>query len=81
MLVCRISIFTITDEINSFSIDIPGHWETEFDRKTFAKIGEITELRSLELHVEEVRKRGNKIKKGVNEYKLSDFDTKKKRDT
>ena len=37
----------------------------------------LLELKSLELHVEEVRKRGNKIKKGYNEYKLSDFDTQK----
>ena len=32
-------------------------------------------LRSLDLYVKEVRKRGNQIKKGNNEYKLSDFDT------
>ena len=31
--------------------------------------------KSPELHVEEVRKRGNKIKIGDKEYKLSDFDT------
>ena len=35
------------------------------------------ELKSLELHVEEVKKTGNKIKIGDNEYKLSDFDTQK----
>ena len=78
---CTNSVFNITDENNSFSINIPGHWETEFDRKTFAKIGELIELRSLELHVEEVRKRSHKIKIGDSEYKLSDFDTQKKRDT
>ena len=33
--------------------------------------------KSLELHVEEVRKRGNKLKIGDKEYKLSDFDTQK----
>ena len=71
------SVFNITDENNSFSINIPGHWETEFEKKTFAKIDEIIELRSLELHVEEVRKRGHKIKIGDSEYKLSDFDTQK----
>ena len=32
---------------------------------------------SLELHVKEVRKRGNRIKIGDNEYKLSDLDTQK----
>ena len=39
----------------------------------------LLELKSLELHEEEVRKRGNKIKIGGNEYQLSDFDTKKLR--
>ena len=38
----------------------------------------LIELKSLELHVEEVRKTGNKIRLGDNEYKLSDFDTQKK---
>ena len=37
----------------------------------------LLELKSLELHVEEVRKRGNKIKIEDNEYRLSDFDTQK----
>ena len=71
------SVCNRTDENNSFSINIPGHWETEFDRKTFAKIDELIGLRSLDLHVKEVRKRGNKIKIGDNEYKLSDLDTRK----
>ena len=31
------SVFKITDENNSFSINIPGHWQTEIDRKTFEK--------------------------------------------
>ena len=44
---CTNSVFKITDENNSFSINLPGHWATEFDRKTFAKIGELIELRSL----------------------------------
>ena len=35
------------------------------------------ELKSLELHVEEVKKRGDKIKIGDKEYKLSDFDNQK----
>ena len=75
---CTNSDFKITDENNSFSINIPGHWETEFDRKTFAKINELLQLRSPELYVEEVRKKGHKIKIGDSEYKLSDFDTQKK---
>ena len=43
-------------------------------------LNKFLELKSFELHVEEVRKRGKKIKLGDNEYKLSDFDTQKKRD-
>ena len=72
---CTNSVFSISDENNSFSINIPGHWEIEFHRKTFAKIDELIQLRSLELHVKEARKRGNKVKIGDNEYKLSDHDT------
>ena len=40
-------------------------------------LNKLLELKSLELHVKEVRKRGNKIKIGDNEFKLSDFDTQK----
>ena len=38
-------------------------------------MNKLLELRSLELHVKEVRKRGKKLKTGDNEHKLSDFDT------
>ena len=41
------------------------------------KLNELLELKSLELHVEEVKKRGNKIKIGDVEYQLSDFDNQK----
>ena len=74
---CTNSVFNITNENNSFSIIIPGHYETEFAEKTIDDLNKLLELKSLELHVEEVRKRGNKIKIGDNEYKLSDFDIKK----
>ena len=74
---CTNFVFNITNENSSFLVTIPGHCETDFDRKTFAKIGELIDLNSFELHVEEVRKRGNKIKIGDNEYSLSDFDTQK----
>ena len=40
-------------------------------------LNKLLELRSLGSHVKEVRKRGNKIEKGDNHYKLSDFDTQK----
>ena len=73
---CTNSVFFITDENNSFSINIPSHWEIDFDRKT-AKIDELIELWSLELHVEKVRKRGHRIKIGDSVYKLADFDSQK----
>ena len=76
-LECTNSVFNITNENNSFSIIIPGHYQTESAEKTIDELNKLLELRSLELHVKEVRKRGNKIKIGNNDYKLSDFDTKK----
>ena len=74
---CANSVFNITDDNNSFSIIIPAHWETEFAENTINELNKLLELRSLELHVNEVRKRGNIIKIGDNEYKLSDFDNQK----
>ena len=74
---CTNSVFIITNENNSFSIIIPGHYKTEFAEKVNNDLNKLEELRSLELHVEEVRKRGNLIKIGDKEYKLSDFDTPK----
>ena len=56
---CTISVFNITDENNSFSIIIPGHWETKFAEKIIDEVNRLLELRSLDLHVNEVRKRGN----------------------
>ena len=76
-LECTNSVFNITNENNSFSIIIPGHYKTEFAEKDINDLNELYELKTLELHVEEVRKRGNKIKIRDNEYKLSDFDTQK----
>ena len=74
---CTNSVFNITDENNSFSIIIPGHYQNESDEKTIDDLNNLLELKSLELHVEEVRKRGNIIKIADNEYKLSDFDNQK----
>ena len=74
---CTNSVFNITDDNNSFSIIIPAHCETEFAENTIDELNNLLELRSLELHVNEVRKRGNIIKIGDNEYKLSDFDNQK----
>ena len=74
---CTISVFNITNENNLFSIIIPGHYKTKSAAKTINELDKLLELRSLELHVKEVRKSGNKVKIGVNEYPLSDFDTRK----
>ena len=74
---CTKSVYNITNENNSFSIIIPGHYQNEFAEKTIDELNKLLELKSLELHVKEVRKRGNKIKIGDNEYKLSDFDNEK----
>ena len=74
---CTNSVFNITDEKNSFSIILPGHYQNKSDEKTIDDLNELLELKSHELHVEEVKKRGNKIEIGDNEYKLSDLDTQK----
>ena len=76
---CTISVFNITNENNSFSILIPGHYETKFAEKTIDKLNKLLELWSLELHLKVVRKRGNTIKIGDNKNKLTDFANKKKR--
>ena len=72
-LECTNSVFNITDENNSFSIIIPGHYETESAEKTINELNKLLELRPLELHVNEVRKKGNIIKigdKNINYKKL-----------
>ena len=55
---CTNSDFIITDEKNSFSITISGHWENNSAQKTIDELNELLELRSqngFELHVEQVR--------------------------
>ena len=74
---CTNSVFNITNENNSFSIIIPGHYQNKSDEKTIDDFNKLLEFKSLEVHVEEVRRRGNIIKIGGKEYKLSDFDNQK----
>ena len=74
---CTNSVFNITNENNSFSIIIPGHYQNKSDEKMINDLNKLMELKSLELHVEEVKRRGTKIKIGEIEYKLSDFDNQK----
>ena len=78
-LECTNSVFNITNENNSFSIMLQGHYQNKSDEKIIDDLNKLIELRSensIELHVKAVRKRGNK-KVGNNEYKLSDFDNQK----
>ena len=63
--------------LNIYTRSLRNH-ETEFAEKTIDDLNILLELKSLELYVEEVRKRGNKLKLGDNEYMLSDFDNQKK---
>ena len=78
-LECTNSVFKITSENSSFSITIPGHWETKSDERTVNELNKFLEPKyenSIELHVEDVKKRGNQIKIGDNEYSnLFDLDT------
>ena len=72
---CTNSVFKITNENNSFSIIIPGHYQNKSAEKAIDELNNILELKSLELHVKEVRERRHQIIIGDKEYKLSDFDT------
>ena len=74
---CTNSVFNITDDNISFSIIIPAHWQSEFANKIIDELNRLLNLKTLDLHVNEVRKRGNKIKIGDKEYKISDFDNQK----
>ena len=56
-----ISVFNFTIENKSFSITIPGRWQTKFDEKLTDELNKILEPWSLELHVKEAKKRGKKI--------------------
>ena len=70
-LECTNSVFNINNENNSFSIIVPGHYETEADQKTIDELNKLLELRSqngIELHVEQVRKKGLIL---INDYSLS----------
>ena len=75
---CTNSVFNITDGNNSFSINIPGRWESKSAEKTIDDLNKFLELRSengIELHVEEVKKRFYQIIIVDKKYKLSEFFT------
>ena len=70
-LECTNSIFNITDDNNSFSIIIQGLYRNESDEKTIDELNKLLELRSqngIDLHVEQVRKKGLIL---INDYSLS----------
>ena len=72
---CINSVCNITNENNSFSITIPGHWNSESAEKTVEKLKELLELdkKDLSLHLAAVREKGRKIYL-EDEYDLSDLD-------
>ena len=43
---CTNSVFNITNEINSFSIIIPGHYQTEFAEQTIDELNKLLELKT-----------------------------------
>ena len=74
------SVFNITDENTSFSISIPSYCRIPnyLEDNIIDKLKDLQKPKSeydIELHLQEVRKRGNKIKIGDKDYKLSDFDS------
>ena len=74
-LECTNSVFNITNKNGLFSIIVPGHWESESAEKTIDELNKLLELRSengIELHVEQVRKKGLIL---INDYSLSSLDT------
>ena len=71
---CTNSVFNITNENNSFSIIVPGHYETKSAQKTIDELNNLLELRSqngTELHVEQVRKKGIIL---IKDYSISSLD-------
>ena len=55
------SVFNTNLENNSFSIIIPGHWNSRSAEQTINELNKLLDLRSendIELHTEQVRKKG-----------------------
>ena len=73
-LECTNTVFNITNENILISTITSGLYQSQFAEKMINDLNNLLELKSLELHVEEVRKR-RITKIGDNEDKLTDFDT------
>jgi len=59
-------VFNMINENNSFSITVPGHWNSKFAEKTIDELNKLLELRSqkgIDTDVEQVRKEINFIKR------------------
>ena len=70
-LECTNSVFNITKKNGLFSIIVPSHWESESAEKTIDELNKLLEHRSengIELHVEQVRKKGLIL---IKDYSLS----------
>ena len=70
----RNSLSNITEENNSFSISTLGHWNSKSAQKTFGDLNKLLEIRSendIELHTEQVRKKGLIL---IVDYFLSSLD-------
>ena len=73
---CTNSVFNITNENNSFSITTPRHWNYESAQKTIDEPNKLLELRSendIDLHVEQVRKKGLNLLKDFSSSSLDTF--------
>ena len=69
------SAFNITNQNNSFSITTPGHWNSESAEKTIDELVKLIDLRSendIDLHVQQVRKKGIIL---IKDYSLSSLGT------
>ena len=68
---CTNSVYSITNDNISLSLNIPNHYQTESAEKTIDELNKLLELRSqngTELHVEQVRIEGLIL---INDYSLS----------
>ena len=66
------SLYNFTNENNRFSITIPDYWSPRGGAETIIKLQELLQLKEqddLELHLEEVSKKENHIKKEIKNIK------------
>ena len=71
------SVFNITNENNNFSFTTPGYWSARRSQETITEVQDLinlSERNDIELHLEEVKKRGNQIKIEEKKSKLSDLE-------